>query len=350
MNVSIHVALVAVIVLAGLLLPVLAAIVLLAARRRRAEAREASALQRARPRMRAALEQRSARDGANALVGVSPGVLRAVLWELGRTLSGESRRRLQALAAVTGLTTDAQARCGSRRYPRRLKGVRLLIQLGGGEEVVPGLLADRSSEVRAAAATWSAQHPQAETIACLLGLLEDRQPLVRFAAQSALLEIGDRAVAPVAEHLAQRGTASVHDVLRVAVALSDRRLLAPALEHRDSPDPATRALVADLAGAAGGEQATTALLEMLSDRAPVVRAGAAQGLGGLRYWPAGGPLRLALADSAWLVRKRAALALRSLGAPGLLLLRAALEDPDRFARDIARQVLDLPDTPGASSA
>jgi hypothetical protein len=349
-SVSVHIALLALVALAVLILPALAAIVLLAAHRQSAQLRAANALLRARPRMRAALEQRTANDGATALVGIAPSVLLAVIWELTRTISGESRRRLQALASATGLTREALAACESRRYPRRLGGVRLLTQLGGGGKIVPGLIADRHSEVRAAAATWSACHPRPETIASLLGLLDDRQPLVRFAAQNALLEIGERAVVPVAMYLTQPDTSNVDCGLRVAVALNDRRLLAPALAHRDSPDPATRALVADLAGATGGEQATAVLREMLSDQAPVVRAGAAQGLGRLGHWPACGSLRLALSDSAWLVRQRAALALRSLGAPGLLLLRAALQDPDPFARDMARQVLDLPDTPDASSA
>jgi hypothetical protein len=45
----------------------------------------------------------------------------------------------------------------------------------------------------------------------------------------------------------------------------------------------------------------------------------------------------------WLVRRNAALALRSLGAAGELLLGRALREADRFAREIARQTLDLPE-------
>jgi hypothetical protein len=33
-----------------------------------------------------------------------------------------------------------------------------------------------------------------------------------------------------------------------------------------------------------------------------------------------------------------------MGPPGVLTLRGALNDADRFARDMARQLLDLPDT------
>jgi hypothetical protein len=46
------------------------------------------------------------------------------------------------------------------------------------------------------------------------------------------------------------------------------------------------------------------------------------------------------------VRSQSALALRRLGAPGELMLRRALDDADRFAADIARQVLDAPERGG----
>ena len=66
-------------------------------------------------------------------------------------------------------------------------------------------------------------------------------------------------------------------------------------------------------------------------------------LGRIGHWPAAPALAKRLQDPAWLVRRNAALALRSLGAPGELLLGRALREDDRFARDIARQTLDLPE-------
>jgi NAD(P)H-dependent flavin oxidoreductase YrpB (nitropropane dioxygenase family) len=50
-----------------------------------------------------------------------------------------------------------------------------------------------------------------------------------------------------------------------------------------------------------------------------------------------------LGDPAWVVRRNAALALRSFGPAGELLLNRALREQDAFARDIARQTLDLPE-------
>jgi HEAT repeat protein len=49
-----------------------------------------------------------------------------------------------------------------------------------------------------------------------------------------------------------------------------------------------------------------------------------------------------LRDPAWIVRREAGLALRTLGNPGTVLLRRALRNPDRFAADMARQVMDIP--------
>ncbi|MCW3016357.1 MAG: rane protein of unknown function, partial [Solirubrobacterales bacterium] len=81
----------------------------------------------------------------------------------------------------------------------------------------------------------------------------------------------------------------------------------------------------------------------LADADAGVRAAAARSLGAAGHWTAAGKLRRALGDPAWEVRRAAGLALRALGAPGEVLLRQALSDEDRFARDMARLVLELED-------
>jgi HEAT repeat protein len=50
-----------------------------------------------------------------------------------------------------------------------------------------------------------------------------------------------------------------------------------------------------------------------------------------------------LSDSAWWVRAAAAEALAQLGEPGLASLRDALVHSDRYARDRAREELELHD-------
>ena len=52
-------------------------------------------------------------------------------------------------------------------------------------------------------------------------------------------------------------------------------------------------------------------------------------------------LAAVLDDSAWWVRANAATSLRALGQPGHLALEHALDHPDRFARDRAREALAM---------
>jgi HEAT repeat protein len=85
------------------------------------------------------------------------------------------------------------------------------------------------------------------------------------------------------------------------------------------------------------------LMELLGDEDAGVRASAAEALGKLGHWPAAPSVARLLRDPAWRVRREAGLALRALGSPGQLLLRRSLADEDRFAAEMSRQILDLPE-------
>ena len=132
-------------------------------------------------------------------------------------------------------------------------------------------------------------------------------------------------------------------VLQVAARIADAELAGPAAAHIADPDPGVRVWVARLLGAIGGEEHTAAVQRLLDDPAPEVRAAAAVALGRLGHWPSAPAVAERLRDPVWRVRRDAALSLRVLGAPGELLLERALRDEDAFARDMARQTLDLPD-------
>jgi HEAT repeat protein len=93
-----------------------------------------------------------------------------------------------------------------------------------------------------------------------------------------------------------------------------------------------------------------ALLDLLADEVPEVRAAAAHALGKLGHWPAVSHLAPLLRDRVWIVRRAAGLALLALGAPGLLYLRRYLSDTDPFAADMAQQALDLPSTVGLETS
>lgn len=256
-------------------------------------------------------------------------------------MTGDGGARLAELAAAAGVVAEAERLCEHRRAVRRVRGVRVLTQVGAAGTATRALLDDPDTEVRAAAATWAAGHPDEDLGARLVAMLEDERPLCRFAAKDALLRMGHHAVGPLARRL-HDPDGRVEDALEVAAGLADPALLPAALAAAAHGSTRRRVLAAEACTAIGGADAAAALERMLTDVDPAVRAAAARGLGDLRHWTAAAALATALRDSSWDVRRGAALALRTLGAPGELFLREALTNEDRFAADMARQVLGLP--------
>lgn len=339
-----HVPLVVATVLAGLLVVVLAVLIAHAAWQRARGSRLEQPLADACSAVARTVDGHAEAREAVAVLTALPVTCRiTVLADLAPTLRGVQRERLEELVRATGLSESA-ARCArSRRWWRRLHAARLATLLGGGEGVLEPLLHDRSWEVRAEAAGWAADHPSQPTIERLLELLDDPEPLPRFAAKDALRRIGRPMAEPLQNLLADAHGAQAASGLEVAVAVANPGLVAPALRLGADPLPRTRIAAARLLGTLGGEAAVEALRRMLDDTDPDVRACAAHALGQLGHWPAAASLSAHLRDPAWDVRRSSALALRRLGSPGLLLLRRALANDDRYAADIAQQVLDLPD-------
>ena len=261
---------------------------------------------------------------------------------LGENLVGVQAHRLAELAAQLGLISQAKLWCTSRRWGQRLRGLRLLTLLEGGEEVAPELLRDARPEVRAQAALWVGAHPDAASTERLLGMLGDADSLIRYSAQDSLMRVGRPAIEPLLAHLGDGRGAVAVEALELAAGIADVRFLGPALEFSRSPDAGTRAGAATLVGSIGGSQATSALIALVGDVDPRVRSAAAQALGRLGHWPAASRLADCLRDPAWDVRMAAAVALRALGAVGILLLKKMLTDRDRYARGAARKVLELP--------
>jgi HEAT repeat protein len=157
-----------------------------------------------------------------------------------------------------------------------------------------------------------------------------------------LLRMGAVAAGPLATYLERNSGRAAEAGLRVAESLADARFADAALRLSRTDDAAIRSASAKLLGAVGGAPAAERLSELMYDAAPEVRAVAAQSLGRMQHWQAGSLLAKGLCDSTWRVRRQSALALRALGAPGALFLRRALKGDDRFAADMAQQILDLP--------
>lgn len=270
----------------------------------------------------------------------------AVFLELAQSMTGTGKERLRFLAGQIGLLDRAKTFCNSRRWGRRLRGARLLARLDVSDPVVERLLRDPHPAVRAQAAEWGAAQPSMPVVLELLNMLADPATLARFAVQNALYRVGSLVVEPLARYLGTHDGEPADAGLKVAQALAGPRFLPAGMRFSTSSDPVLRCSAAHLLGAIGDASGAARLVQMLSDPISDVRAAAASGLGRMRYWQAASHLAAALRDSAWRVRRESGMALRAVGAPGVVLLRRAVRDRDRFAADMAQLVLDLPATAG----
>lgn len=277
-----------------------------------------------------------------ALRALPRGLQTSIFLEISRSLSGSGSDNLKRIAAVTGIFDRAHRMCASRRWTQRLKGARLLAQMEQSSPMVSTLLHDPHPAVRAQAAEWAAAHPTSAVLDDLLGLLADPATLSRFAVQDALLRMGREAAAPLARYLEQHSGAAAASGLHLAAAMAEPVFIPAAIRHSRDGTAEARAAAAAVLGAVGGSEAAARLVELLDDPDAAVRATAAAGLGRMRHWPAGSRLTMMLSDPAWAPRRSAALALRAIGAPGVLLLRRAASSPAQRVSDIAQLVLDMP--------
>ncbi|MEM4251384.1 MAG: HEAT repeat domain-containing protein [Candidatus Bathyarchaeia archaeon] len=118
----------------------------------------------------------------------------------------------------------------------------------------------------------------------------------------------------------------------------------------DQIDLRARAIRALAAVGIGTVEEFQLLLAALSDKNWEIRAVAAKALGQIGNLEAIPKLTEALTDEAWWVRHNSAQALTRMGQPGIAALRAQLDQEDRFAREIAKQVLEELQLDAASRA
>jgi HEAT repeat protein len=251
------------------------------------------------------------------------------------------------VAREVSLLDRAKKLCESSRWTRRLRGARVLSRMDVADPLVEKLLADPNPAVRAQAAEWAAAQPSDRIIAMMLEMLADPATQARFAVQDALLRMGGIVADPLAAFLETHSGSPAESGLRVAEALAAAQFGPAALRHSTSDDAGVRVAATNLLGAIGDAPSAGRLTELLKDTDSQVRAAAAHGLGRMQHWQAASQLAEGLRDAAWQVRRQAGLALRSIGAPGALFLRRALNSDDRFAADMAQLVLDLPEAAAA---
>ncbi|MBA3645247.1 MAG: HEAT repeat domain-containing protein [Gemmatimonadaceae bacterium] len=264
-----------------------------------------------------------------------------VFLEISKHLTGTAKGILKEAAETSGLVAGAFKWCESISWRRRLKGVRVLAQLEKADPLVRKLLHDRNAAVRAQAAEWAAANPVPGVIDDLLALLTLPDAVSEFAVQDSLLRMGPIIVEPLAQYLETNDGRHAEIGLVLAEPLAEPRFFPAARRAIEKGGRGERKAAARLLSAIGGAEAAALLVTKLADPDDEVRAEAARGLGRMRHWPAATHLSGMLADDSWNVRQEAAFALRTIGAPGILLLRRAARAGNRGA-DIAQMVLDIP--------
>ncbi len=262
-----------------------------------------------------------------------------VLQNLAVDLDGQAQQRVRRLVRTTGLEQFIRRRCDARRWRIRIQAAQLHHLVDHPDFDRRRLLEDRHPMVRARAAEALTPSQAAAQLDVLVPMLSAGDTVVRLAAQQAVLTAGPAAV----PRLVARLRSTLDDplpVLEVVANLSDPRLLEALGPHLGSPDARVRRLIAQALGNDAGVGGVEVLHELLDDVDETVRATAIDALARLDALASANRIGQRLSDPSFVVRRAAGAALDRLGATGRLALRCSLDADDRFARDMARQVLD----------
>ncbi|MGI9605091.1 MAG: HEAT repeat domain-containing protein [Acidimicrobiales bacterium] len=276
----------------------------------------------------------------STLQQLSKNVLLDVALRLSLELDSDANRRLVDIVATTGLTRRIRRLSGSRRSRTRYRAARLAHLLPVEHEIRNRLLRDPHVSVRKKTVETLGPDHLAEHAPALLEMLEEEAHFVAYTAQQALLRSDGRVLAAIEAHLSAARGAATARVIEVAAYFRDARLFAAIAPYSTASDPRLRSLVAHALPAGSVTQGFDVLSNLLADPEPRVRLAAVRGIARLRIDRLAAKVGALLADRSWEVRREAGEALEELGPAGTMVLRAALDHPDRFARDMARQVLD----------
>lgn len=308
--------------------------------RRRARRRIADVTQA----LRAFVEQRLQPDAlAGQAAAAEPGEFWSAIEEL--TTRGPGWLRLsRALADCPHLEHERRALREESPWRRELAARRLgLIFSSASRHALRAALPEGPELVTAAAARALARYRDPAALQWLLahpGAVARRPHRLRVAL---LRSFGRRGLPAMAAAL-ERGTGeaamdrAIIETLGLARHLAARHTIECRLRKGDVEQ---RIAAARALGHMEAADCATSLIGALQDQAWPVRAQAARALGEMRAEIALLALPARLTDPAWWVRRHAAHALREFGIEGQRELeRIAAHSPDRYARDMAREVLD----------
>lgn len=294
--------------------------------------------------LRAFVEQRL-EPGALAVqaAAAEPGAFWSTLEEL--TTRGPGWLRLsRALAGCPHLEHERRALREESPWRRELAARRLgLLISSASRQALRAALPEGPEVVTTAAARALARYRDPAALHWLLAHPEAvaRRP---HRLRVALLRAFGRRGLPAMGVALERGTgeAAMDRALIETLGLARHQAARHAIERRlREGDVEQRVAAARALGHMGAADCAISLIGALQDQAWPVRAQAARALGELRAELALLALPARLTDPAWWVRRHAAHALREFGVEGRRELeRIAANSPDRYARDMAREVLD----------
>lgn len=223
-------------------------------------------------------------------------------------------------------------------------------------EVITGLLRDDDREVRMACVCALADIGDLRSVSSIVYALADADGWQVLQVADKLLHMQTDVTRPLLELLQASGAVKERrelaqkTVLELIADFGQRgneklgsraaRLAASKFLDNESIDMRARAIRAITSVGIENNEELDLILKKLADKEWQVRAVAAKALGQLQQEQAIPTLTRALTDEAWWVRHNAAHSLAMLGNNGVAELRTQTLNPDRFARDIAKQVLE----------
>lgn len=250
-----------------------------------------------------------------------------------RSLSGRDLDLVRRAVSPSRVPRRARRDLRSRRWPRRLRGVRLL-QVVTDDPPAPERLRDPHPEVRAAAVawagrnladrdpprTWTAQEP-GDVVAALGDALLDGSALVRLAAKHAVATAEPALTEPVVRALERARDHRAHPLQPLAPLAAAAATSVPAARLEPflyAEHPRVRAAALE-AMVASDPSRTVALCAAGVEDAEPVRAAVARVTG--RDLDSVHHLVELATDRSWVVRQAARLALHELDAVGRVLAR-----------------------------
>lgn len=223
-------------------------------------------------------------------------------------------------------------------------------------EVVTGALRESDKEIKMAAVCALAEMGDARSVSAIIYALADADGWQILQVADKLLNMQTDITRPLLELLQMSGAikdkreAAAKIVLELIADFGQRgseclaprpaRNAASQFLNSESIDMRARAIRAVAAVGIETNEELELIIDKLQDKDWQIRAVAAKALGQLQQSQAIPALSSVLIDEAWWVRHNAAHALILLGQMGINELTTQSTNPDRFAREIAKQVLE----------